>query len=64
MIKECVYKEVSHDGYGTNWKSSCGKTFRYESPIDVGWSRDPLPTEGGKFCRNCGEEIKLHGESK
>ena len=53
----CTYRKIGSDGYGTDWVSSCNKRVRMISPIDVGFSFDPLPNEDGKFCPYCGEEI-------
>ena len=59
MSEVCKYKKVSVDGYGTDWKTQCGKKLRCEAPIDVGFSFAPLPNEDGKYCHFCGKLIKL-----
>lgn len=57
--KHCIYKKASSDGYGTNWKTQCGRRVRCEAPIEVGMSFPPLPNEDGKFCHYCGKEILI-----
>lgn len=59
MAETCTYTEGKSDGYGTNWKTACGKRVRCEAPIEVGFSFAPKPNEDGKFCHFCGKEIVL-----
>ena len=59
-MSTCKYTKHSQDSYGTNWRTACGNKVRCEAPIDVGFSFDPLPNEGGKFCHFCGGLIVLH----
>ena len=62
MTSTCIYTKHKSDGYGTDWKTSCGWVLRCEGPIDVGFSPAPLPTEDGKYCHFCGKEIELKGK--
>lgn len=58
-MQVCEYIKQSQDGYGTNWKTSCGHKIRYNAPIEVGFSSAPLPNESGKFCSFCGKLIEI-----
>lgn len=58
-VPTCTYTKAKQDSYGTNWDTGCGSHVRCEAPIDVGFSFDPLPNEGGKFCPYCGKLIEL-----
>lgn len=55
----CSYKKISQDGWGTNWKTSCGKEIRMEAPMDIGFMPAPLPNECGQYCAYCGKVILL-----
>jgi hypothetical protein len=55
----CAYTKTGSDGYGTDWKTNCGRTLRCEAPIDVGFSSAPLPNEDGEYCHFCGKKIKI-----
>jgi hypothetical protein len=59
-MKACTYTKVKVDGYGTDWHTSCGRDMRYESPIEVGFSFAPDPTEVGTYCTHCGGKIVLN----
>lgn len=60
-MSTCNYRLVKTDGYSDVYSTDCGKTVRYEAPIEVGISFAPSPTDGGsKFCTYCGGKIKAH----
>lgn len=63
MMEKCTYTKVKSDGFGTTWKTNCGKRIYCEAPEEVGMSFAPLPTDDDcKFCTYCGKEIKLSDE--
>lgn len=55
----CTYREANSDGWGTTWKTQCGKQLYCQAPEEVGMSFAPLPNKDGEYCHFCGKKIQL-----